>query len=134
MVDLERLKKAIQKKGLSHSDIAKALGITRSCVSHKMRGVIDFKVSEVYLLAELFGLSNKEREEIFLMDEKTENQIAKTSEERVAIAVEVVNLLSTKKCTIDEAYEILNNAKWTIEHTSTVQKFEWKANPNVEKT
>lgn len=63
-----------------------------------------------------------------------ENSFAKTSEERVAIAVEVVNLLSTKKCTIDEAYEILNNAKWTIEHTSMVQKFEWTANPNNEKT
>lgn len=59
-----------------------------------------------------------------------ENENEKTAEEKVAIAVEVVNLLSTKKCTIDEAYEILNNAKWTIEHTSKVQKFKWKANLN----
>lgn len=62
------------------------------------------------------------------------NQIAKTTEEKVAIAVEIVNLLSAKKCTIDEAYEILNSVKWTIEHTSTVQRFEWTANPNNEKT
>ncbi|MEE1005942.1 MAG: helix-turn-helix transcriptional regulator [Acutalibacteraceae bacterium] len=134
MVDLEKLKKAIQKKGLSYSDIAKALGVTRSCVSHKMSGEIDFKVSQVYLLAELLELSDEEREEIFYMGEKTEGNFEKTTEEKVGIAVEVVNLLSAKKCTIDEAYEILNSAKWTIEHTSTVQKFEWKANPNVEKT
>lgn len=66
--------------------------------------------------------------------EDMEGNFEKTTEEKVAIAVEIVNLLSAKKCTIDEAYEILNSAKWTIEHTSTVQKFEWKANPNVEKT
>ena len=58
-----------------------------------------------------------------------EDKFEKTTEEKVGIAVEVVNLLSAKKCTVDEAYEILNSAKWTIEHTSTVQKFEWKANP-----
>ena len=73
MVDFERLKKAIQKIGLSFSDIAKALGVTRSCISHKMRGVIDFKVSQVYLLVEILGLSCEEAEEIFFMDEKTEN-------------------------------------------------------------
>lgn len=66
--------------------------------------------------------------------EDVEDNFEKTTEEKVGIAVEVVNLLSAKKCTIDEAYEILNRAKWTIEHTSTVQKFEWKANPNMEKT
>ena len=65
---------------------------------------------------------------------RLEDNVEKTTEEKVGIAVEVVNLLSAKKCTVDEAYEILNSVKWTIEHTSTVQKFEWKANPNVEKT
>ena len=63
-----------------------------------------------------------------------EDNFEKTAEEKVKIAVEVVNLLSAKKCTIDEAYEILNSVKWTIEHTSTVQRFEWTANPNNEKT
>ena len=124
MVDFERLKKAIQRKGLSFSDIAKALGVTRSCISHKMRGVIDFKVSQVYSLAELLELSDKEREEIFLMDEKTENQIAKTSEERVAIAVEVVNLLAEKKCTAQEAEEILRSAILSVGCSAVVQKID----------
>ena len=75
MVDLEKLKKAIQKKGLSYSDVAKALGVTRSCISHKMSGVIDFKVSQVYLLAELLGLSEQERDEIFYKDEVMSNEI-----------------------------------------------------------
>lgn len=75
MVDLERLKKAIHRKGLSYSEIAKALEITRSCMSKKMSGVIDFKVSQVYLLAELLKLSEQERDEIFYKNEVTDNEI-----------------------------------------------------------
>lgn len=57
----------------------------------------------------------------------------KSREEKLAIGVEVVNFLAEKNCTIDEAKEILDSAKWTIEHTSTVQKFEWTANSDNEK-
>ena len=57
-----------------------------------------------------------------------ENQ--KSKEEMCAISVDVVNFLAEKNCTIDEAKNILETAKWTIEHSSKVQKFKWPLNPD----
>ncbi len=53
----------------------------------------------------------------------------KSINEKVAISVEILNFLSEKNCTIDEAMEILNRAGKTITQTSTVQKFNWVPNP-----
>lgn len=62
-----------------------------------------------------------------------ESKNEKTAEEKISITVDVVNILAEKNCTVDEAREILNSAKWTIEHTTKVQKFNWKANSDNEK-
>ena len=67
------------------------------------------------------------------IDTNDDVDFEKTNEEKASIAVEIVNLLVDKNCTIDEAKDILNGARWTIEHTSKVQKFEWKANSDNEK-
>lgn len=56
--------------------------------------------------------------------------MAGTAEKQVDIAVEIVNLLAKKKCTIDEACEILNMAERIIKSTSKVQKFDWTSNDN----
>ena len=48
--------------------------------------------------------------------------VEKSREEKAKIVLEVVNLLAEKNCTIDDASEIVNCVRWTIEHTSTVQK------------
>lgn len=65
--------------------------------------------------------------------EEIEKRSEKTAKEKAVISVEIVNLLSAKKCTINEADEILKNARWTIEHTSMVQSFKWEANSSNEK-
>lgn len=50
-----------------------------------------------------------------------------STEERTEIAVKIVNLLSEKKCTVKDAFEILDNAERVIKSTTTVQSFEWSA-------
>lgn len=54
-------------------------------------------------------------------------QAEKSVEEKTRISVKVVNFLSKKDCTIDEAFEILKSAGRIIKRTSKVQKFKWSA-------
>ena len=55
----------------------------------------------------------------------TLESVEKTEKKQAVIAVEIVNLLAKKKCTIDDAREILNMAERTIRGTSKVQEFDW---------
>ena len=54
-----------------------------------------------------------------------ENHLEKTAEDIALIAKEVVNLLADKKCTIDEADNILRIARMSIDSTSMVHRLNY---------
>ncbi len=48
-----------------------------------------------------------------------------TNEQIANVAVEIINLLATKKCTVAEANEILDCTKQGITSSTTVQKLNY---------
>lgn len=46
----------LARKGKTQADVSEVLGITRQGVSRRMLGSVDFKVSELYAIAELCGI------------------------------------------------------------------------------
>lgn len=67
-MDMEMLSARIAELGLSRSDIAEHLGITRQGLYNKLSGQNEFKSSEIGLLSELLKLSPQERDRIFFAD------------------------------------------------------------------
>lgn len=65
MPDAKKIRDAINQKGLRIGYVAAELGITRQAFSLKMRGVTEFRVSEIQKLSALLGLSAADRESIF---------------------------------------------------------------------
>lgn len=58
----------IESSGISKSEIAETLGITRQGLYNKLYGKKEFKASEVRKLSELLDLTSAEREQIFFAD------------------------------------------------------------------
>lgn len=58
----------IESSGISKSEIAETLGITRQGLYNKLCGKKEFKASEVRKLSELLDLTSAEREQIFFAD------------------------------------------------------------------
>lgn len=54
-----------------------------------------------------------------------EKRLEKTAKDIALIAKEVVNLLADKKCTIDEADNVLRITKMSIDSTAMVRKLEY---------
>lgn len=54
-----------------------------------------------------------------------ENHLEKTAKDIALIAKEVVNLLADKKCTIDEADNVLRITKMSIDSTSMVHRLNY---------
>ena len=65
MPNVQRLRTAIDEKGIRIGHVATELGITRQALNLKMRGVTEFRVSEIQKLSDLLRLSAAEREAIF---------------------------------------------------------------------
>ena len=55
-----------------------------------------------------------------------EKRLEKTAKDIALIAKEVVNLLADKKCTIDEADNVLRITKISIDSTAMVRKLEYQ--------
>lgn len=58
----------IESSGITKSEIAETLGITRQGLYNKLCGKKEFKASEVRKLSELLDLTSAEREQIFFAD------------------------------------------------------------------
>ena len=56
----------LEESGLTKGYIARMLGISRTALNYKMRGLAEFKPSEIKCLRELLKLSDAEICEIFL--------------------------------------------------------------------
>lgn len=66
MTDVNRLVDAIKSSGLKKVFIADKLGLSYQGYLNKENGKSDFTQSEIVLLKEMLGLSNKDVSEIFL--------------------------------------------------------------------
>lgn len=66
MTDTDLLRRAICASGLRLGYIASNLGLSRQGHSLKIEGVTEFKASEIAAPTQILGLSNKERDTIFL--------------------------------------------------------------------
>lgn len=65
MTNGKLLKEIAKAKQITLQELADALGITRQGLSKKIENRSEFRVSEVSKLAELLGLSEQQKREIF---------------------------------------------------------------------
>lgn len=65
MVDLKMLNCAVDASGLKNKHIAECLGITEQCLSRKMKGLNEFKASEMISLVDVLHLSQAQAYSIF---------------------------------------------------------------------
>jgi hypothetical protein len=70
MTDVAELKAAIARVGIQKVEIAKALGLTYGGLWKKMRGLSEFKASEIKKLQKLLGLSDEQRDDIFFASKR----------------------------------------------------------------
>lgn len=70
MTDVKGLKQCIQNSGMTIVFIARETGILRETLYNRMNSEkADFKASEITALANVLGLTTKERDEIFFAEE-----------------------------------------------------------------
>ena len=63
---MSELKTIIEESGLKMGYIARMLGISRTALNNKMRGLAEFKPSEIKCLQALLHLSDAEVKRVFL--------------------------------------------------------------------
>lgn len=65
MIDLNLLNERIKSSGMTMVAIAEKSGILRETLYNKLKGVADFRSTEILNLSDAIGLTPSEREEIF---------------------------------------------------------------------
>lgn len=65
MVDMERLKSAIEDSGLPMVTLAERSGILRTTIYNRLNGIGEFTASEIVALQKALRLTNKQRDDIF---------------------------------------------------------------------
>lgn len=73
MVDILMLEKAIENSGMTVVAVAKKSGILRETLYNRLRGLGEFKASEIAGLSTALGLTSMERDEIFFAKERELN-------------------------------------------------------------
>ena len=66
MTDMTLLKEKIDKSGMTMVAISRKSGILRETLYNRMNGIGEFTASEIVGLSSTLGLSNDERDQIFL--------------------------------------------------------------------
>ena len=66
MSGMNLLKEKIDKSGMTMVAISRKSGILRETLYNRMNGVGEFTATEIVSLSKVLGLSNKERDKIFL--------------------------------------------------------------------
>lgn len=66
MTDTNLLKEKIDESGMTMVAISRKSGILRETLYNRMNGVGEFTATEIVSLSKVLGLSNKERDKIFL--------------------------------------------------------------------
>lgn len=65
MVNLKKLNQSIIQSGVKKEYIAKELGITSQALYNKLKGKVEFKVSEVYNISKILRLTQEDITSIF---------------------------------------------------------------------
>lgn len=73
MLNTEKLREAIDDKGISITKLAKSIGITRESFYNKMNGNNEFKASEIHKTTKVLGLTRDRRDAIFFSDDSELN-------------------------------------------------------------
>jgi len=68
MVDTNKLKQKIKEKGLKFGYLAQLLGISENTFTKKMKGIVDFKATELKILRDVLELSWDEVDAIFFAE------------------------------------------------------------------
>lgn len=68
MTNTVELEVAIRRSCLTKKDVADQLQLSRSGLHNKIRGIYEFKGSEIEKLSELLNLTQKETQSIFFGD------------------------------------------------------------------
>lgn len=66
MVDTAKFKSILALKKMTISELAEKIGISYSSLSYKINNIREFKPSEIKIIQSIWGLSNDERDDIFL--------------------------------------------------------------------
>jgi len=66
MADLNALAQAIEDSGIKKQKIAEVLGISKQGLANKLGGRAPFQLTEIRPLCDLLGLSDTQRDDIFL--------------------------------------------------------------------
>lgn len=66
-VDTALLNSYIEKSGLKISYLTEQLGISRQAFDMKRKNVNSFRISEVFVLCNLLGITDEDKEKIFLI-------------------------------------------------------------------
>lgn len=66
MTDFILLKKKINERGLSMTELSKRTDIVRATLYNRLAGIGEFTASEITALTRVLELTNKERDQIFL--------------------------------------------------------------------
>lgn len=66
-VDTALLNSYIEKSGLKISYLTEKLGISRQAFDMKRKNVNSFRISEVFVLCNLLGITDEDKEKIFLI-------------------------------------------------------------------
>ena len=80
MTDTDKLNDAILESGIKIVAIAGKLGISRKGFYKKLNNETEFKDSEIAAMQKILGLTNRKRDEIFLLKWLNKNQPADRSE------------------------------------------------------
>lgn len=67
MTKVKELEIAMIKAGISKSALSNKLGISKQCLYNKFNNRSEFKSTEIAIISKTLGLSNKKRDEIFLL-------------------------------------------------------------------
>lgn len=81
MADLELLEKKINDTGMTMVAIAEKTGILRETLYNKLRGISEFKASEISRISNVLRLSSAERDEIFFDIDSEFNSLFETEVE-----------------------------------------------------
>lgn len=65
MTDTVKFRAAVKNRGLKYKYLAEKIGITPFGLQKKIENQSEFKASEIQSLAELLGLTESERKQIF---------------------------------------------------------------------
>ena len=68
MTDVILLKKKIEESGMTMVAISKKSNILRETLYNRINGGGEFTATEIIALSKVLGLSNKERDQIFLRE------------------------------------------------------------------